>query len=222
MAVASGVADVLCCATAPSTNARVTDSEKACSDRRHGADARRGATTGGTSRQGLLTPASWVAMFARRYMHVVRRDQRGLRPRRGRCPAPCGHQSQGLVLRQPITLEEHQSVTVDRRAAAPAGLLPGDRRRAGVRHRQRRAGARSPITPAVIRAAAQGAAYGPAHDDELLPRRQRPGSRRWGSWPAAVGRYRTRPERHPDRRPLRPLHPLRAAPARGVRLLRRR
>ena len=43
---------------------------------------------------------------------------------------------------QPITLEDHQASPLDRRAAAPARLLPGDRRRPGARRHDRRAGAR--------------------------------------------------------------------------------
>jgi hypothetical protein len=109
------------------------------------------------------------------------------------------------------------------RAAAPARLLPGDRRRVAIvvtsaerardlKHRPVRSSRRRPGHPAP----------GQQMMTSLLPRRA-PACPRWAWWRASCGRQSgLGPDRHPDRGDLRPLHPVRAAPARGVRLLRAR
>ena len=79
---------------------------------------------------GLLTPASWVAVHARRYMHDVRRDQRGLRPHRRGRPHARGDQPRRLVLRATDHDRGPPGVALGRRAGAPPPrLLPGERRR---------------------------------------------------------------------------------------------
>jgi acetyl-CoA acetyltransferase len=107
MAVASGVADYVLCYRA--FNER--------SGRRFGTgvqDHPAGATAeqaqfAWTSPHGLLTPASWVAMFARRMMHeygVTSEDfgRVAVADRRHAATNPAAH-----FYEQPITLEDHQA-----------------------------------------------------------------------------------------------------------------
>jgi acetyl-CoA acetyltransferase len=107
MAVASGVAEVVCCYRA--FNER--------SGRRFGAgvhDAPAGSSTeqsqyAWTTPYGLVTPASWVAMFARRYMHEfgVSTESFGhvaVADRKHAASNPAAH-----FYNRPITLEDHQS-----------------------------------------------------------------------------------------------------------------
>ena len=96
----------------------------------------------GTRRTGCVTPAQWVAMFARRYMHEYGATSEdfgrvAVADRKHAATNPAA-----WFYEQPITLEDHQAVALDRRAAAPARLLPGERRRPGARRHQRRAGPR--------------------------------------------------------------------------------
>ena len=186
-----------------------------------GARPPRTPTSRGTSPVGLLTPASWVAMFAQRYLHVTgatSEDFGGSRWPTARTPRPT---PPAWFYGKPITLEDHQAVALDRRAAAPARLLPGDRRRPGHRRHHAGAGPRPAASPpAVIQAAAQGSGDGQDmmtsyyRDDMTRPARDGRGG------PPAVGDLGPRARRHPGGRPLRPLHAARPLPARGVRLLR--
>ena len=170
---------------------------------------------------GLLTPAQWVAMFATRYMHEYGATSEDF----GRVAVAdrkhAATNPKAWFYEKPITLEEHQAVALDRRAAAPARLLPGERRRArrsSSRRSSGRATCRNP--PAIINAAAQGA----GDDQDMMtsyyrdvdhrPARDGPGR------PPALEHDRPRSRRHPDRGHLRPLHAARAAAARGVRVLR--
>ena len=110
--------------------------------------ARRPQHSGTTAMQwamphGVLTPASWMALNATRYMHQygVTSEDFGravvqLREYAANNPAAWGYE-------RPMTLEDHQDVALDRRALhASAGLLPGDRRLGGAGHHPRRAGRR--------------------------------------------------------------------------------
>ena len=72
----------------------------------------------------------------------LRRDQRGLRPGHRRRPAARGGQPEGLVLPAADHARRASGVPVDRRAAAAARLLPGERRRGGRGRDQHRAGPR--------------------------------------------------------------------------------
>ena len=96
---------------------------------------------------GLLTPAQWVAMFATRYMHEYGATSEDF----GRIAVAdrkhAATNPKAWFYEQPITLEDHQAVAVDRRAAPPARLLPGERRRTGARRHDARAGPR-PAEPA--------------------------------------------------------------------------
>jgi len=100
---------------------------------------------GWSSPFGLLTPASWVAMFA----------QRGLWTRLRRVPQARGEQPGGFLLPEADHARGSSEQPLDRKALAPARLLSGDRRRTGHGRHDARAGARS--RPAAgRRALAQG------------------------------------------------------------------
>ena len=220
MAVATGVADVVVCYRA--FNER--------SGRRFGSGAapRRADRRGhrdrlGQSPFGLVTPASWVAMFAQRYMHEYGATTEdfghvAVADRKHAATNPAA-----WFYEQPITLEEHQAsrwiveplhlldccqetdggqalvVTTVERARDLPQRAGGDRRR--------RAGRGAAVSRAM-------ASY--YRDDIERPARDGPGRR------AALGAVGLGPGRHPDRGHLRPLHAVRAAAARGVRLLRAR
>ncbi len=139
MAVATGVADVVVCYRA--FNER--------SGRRFGAGVQDRPPAANTetahyswySPYGLVTPAQWVAMFARRYMHTFGATTEDF----GRVAvADRFHASTNPAAwfyGKPITLEDHQQSRWISEPLRSARLLPGERRRAGPRHHQRRAGA---------------------------------------------------------------------------------
>ena len=109
---------------------------------------------------GLLTPASWAAMFARRYMHVYGATSEDLGRVAVAARAHAARNPRARFYRQPISLEDHQS---SRWICKPLRLLDCCMESDGAvavvvtsaEHardlRQR---------PALIRAAAQGAARG--------------------------------------------------------------
>jgi acetyl-CoA acetyltransferase len=107
MAVATGVADyVLCYRAFNERSGRRFGS--GVQDRPAGATAEE-AQFAWTSPHGILTPASWVAMFARRMMHeygVTSEDfgRVAVADRRHAANNPAAH-----FYEQPITLEDHQS-----------------------------------------------------------------------------------------------------------------
>ena len=173
-----------------------------------------------TSPYGLLTPASWVAMFARRYMHeygatsedfgrvaVVDRKHAATNPA-------------AWFYEQPITLEDHQA---SRWIVEPLHLLDCCQETDGgqalvVTTAERARDLRQP--PAIVAAAAQGAGADQWNmtsfyrdDIAQLPEMGVVAGELWAS--SGLG-----PGRHPDRGPLRPLHAVRAHAARGVRVLR--
>ena len=82
---------------------------------------------------GLLTPAQWVAMFGRRYMHETGATSEDFGRVVGGRPPARRHQPEGLLLRAADHARGPPEQPVDRRAAAPARLLPGERRRPGAR-----------------------------------------------------------------------------------------
>ena len=86
---------------------------------------------------GLATPAAMVAMIARRYMHEYGATSEDfgrvtVADRRHAASNP-----NAWFYQRPVTLAEHQAIPLDRRAAPPPRLLPGERRRRG--HRSSRA-----------------------------------------------------------------------------------
>ena len=155
LAVASGVAEVVVCYRA--FNER--------SEHRFGTgvQGRQAAPTAVETAfswfapHGLLTPAQWVAMHARRYMHEYGATSAHFgmvavadRKHAANNPAAWFHD-------QPITLEDHQTSRMIADPLAPARLLPGERRRPGAGRSRRWSGrGRSKQPPAVINGAAQG------------------------------------------------------------------
>jgi acetyl-CoA acetyltransferase len=106
MAVATGVCDVVVCYRA--MNERSQQRFGIGVQDRPTAPRAEEVHFGWHSPFGLLTPASWVAMNARRYMHEYGRDHRGLRARVGRRPQARREQPAAWFYQKPITLEEHQ------------------------------------------------------------------------------------------------------------------
>ena len=92
---------------------------------------------------GLMTPAAWVALHAQRYMSTygVTNDDFGKISVVDREHA--AKNPDAWFYERPITLSRPPGVALDHRTgAAPAGLLPGKRRRRRAGRHQRRAGAR--------------------------------------------------------------------------------
>ena len=100
----------------------------------------------------------WVAMFAQRYMHDLRRDERGPRSRRGRaCRAFAATNPGRMLPREADHPRGPPSDPLDRRAPPPPRLLPGVRRRRRRRSDERWSGrATSASRPRSSSAAAQG------------------------------------------------------------------
>ena len=93
---------------------------------------------------GLLTPASWVAMAAQRYLHVNGATSEDL----GRVAVAdrkhAATNPRALVLRAADHAGAAPGQPLHRRSPPPARLLPGDRRGAGPRHHLPGAGPRPP------------------------------------------------------------------------------
>ena len=151
----------------------------------------------------------------------VRRHVRGLRHRRGRRPEACGDQPGRLLPRQADHDRGPPGVADDRRPAAAARLLPGERRRRGARGDLTRTGRVAEAAGRLDHRGGAGECGGPVRDDVVLPRRhRRPGDGRRRA--RAVAPVRAVARRHRDGGALRPLHAVRADAARGARLLRPR
>ena len=155
MAVASGVADVVVCYRAFNERsgrrfgAGVQDLEMAATAER--------AQFSWTTPFGLLTPASWVAMVARRYMHLYGATSQdfGQVAVAGRRHA--ANNPHAWFYEQPITIEEHQA---SRWIVDPLHLLDCCQESDGGQALVVTSAERArdlPNTPAVIVAGAQGA-----------------------------------------------------------------
>lgn len=155
MAVASGVADVVVCYRAFNERsgrrfgAGVQDLEMAATAER--------AQFSWTTPFGLLTPASWVAMVARRYMHLYGATSHdfGQVAVAGRRHA--ANNPHAWFYEQPITIEEHQA---SRWIVDPLHLLDCCQESDGGQALVVTSAERArdlPNTPAVIVAGAQGA-----------------------------------------------------------------
>lgn len=155
MAVASGVADAVVCYRAFNERsgrrfgAGVQDLEMAATAER--------AQFSWTTPFGLLTPASWVAMVARRYMHLYGATSQdfGQVAVAGRRHA--ANNPKAWFYEQPITLEEHQA---SRWIVDPLHLLDCCQESDGAQALVVTSAERArdlPHTPAVIVAGAQGA-----------------------------------------------------------------
>ncbi len=108
MAVNEGVADYVLCYRAFNERSRPALRRRACRTSPAGATAEE-AQFAWTSPYGLLTPASWVAMFATRIMHeygVTSEDfgRVAVADRKHAATNPKAH-----FYGQPITLEDHQA-----------------------------------------------------------------------------------------------------------------
>ena len=220
MAVATGVADVVVCYRG--FNER--------SESRFGQFSLAAATqvnTNGldnawTYPMGLGTPAATVAMQARRYMHEYGATSEdfgavAVADRRHAATNP-----NAFFYEQADHARGPPGLADDRRPAAPARLLPGERRRGRAGRHLGRAGPRPRARRRpCIAAAAQGSGARPVRDDVVLPRRHRH-PRDGRGRPRAVAPVGARARRHADGDPLRPLHAVRPHAARGARLLRPR
>ena len=91
---------------------------------------------------GLMTPASWVAMFTQRYMHETGCKSERPRAGRGLDAQARGDESERVLLRQAAHARGAPELADDRRPAAPVRLLPGDGRRLRLHRHHARARAR--------------------------------------------------------------------------------
>ncbi len=158
-------------ATAPSTSARATASGRRAgprprAQRRERPHGRRYLPAVSSRR-----PPGWPCS-AQRYLHMTGATSEDLGPgRRGR-PEARGDQPEGVVLRQADHARGPPGQPLDRRAAAPPRLLPGDRRGPGARRHLAWSVRRDlPTTPDRHPRRGAGVGCGAGHDDELLPRR---------------------------------------------------
>jgi acetyl-CoA acetyltransferase len=158
LAVHSGVADVVVCYRA--FNERSGNRFGAGSQGRPPTPSAEGAHMASYLPVGLLTPASWVAMAAQRYLHVNGATSEDLgrvavADRRHAATNP-----KAWFYEQPITLEEHQA---SRYIVEPLHLLDCCQETDGAQAIVVTSLERArdlPSTPAVIRAAVQGSGAG--------------------------------------------------------------
>ena len=154
-----------------SATARSTNGPAAGSDRSHGGGGAPRVDAGWHYPMGLATPAAMVAMVARRYLH----DYGATTDDFGRVAVAARRHAATNPARVVLRAADHPGrapgVALDRRAAAAARLLPGERRRG-------RAGGDLGVpgpgpAPAAGRDPRRGAGERarPVHDDQLLPRR---------------------------------------------------
>ena len=145
---------------------------------------------------GLDTPAKVYALWYQRYMHKygVTNVDFGRYPVVARKHAATNPNA--FYYQQPLTLEDHQAVALDRRTdPAQARLLPGERRRR--RHGRHEHGARAATSrtpPVRVAAATPGAPARRRGDVRLLRRRpRRPSRRRRRSGVSSTRRPASRP-----------------------------
>ena len=220
MAVHAGVAEVVVCYRAMNERSQYRFGQAFVPPAVPNAEA---ANWGWSVPFGLATPASWVAMAARRYMHDFGATSEDF----GRVSVACRRHAavnpHAWFYRQADHACGAPGFALDRRAAAAARLLPGERRGGGDRGDAAPTRARHlRHKPALIRAAAQGAT-----DDQMnmtsFYRRGHLGALGDATGGTAAVRHGALGAAgHPDRGAVRPLLALRAAAAGGVRLLRAR
>ena len=166
---------------------------------------------------GLSTPAAQVAMIAQRYMHLSGATSRDFGAVSVADHKHAAEKPEGVLLPEADHHRGPPDLAVDRRSAAAAGLLPGERRWRGDRDhvaerardlRQRPADHRSGVA----------IPFAEQHTMSATPTRTGPaedGARGRQLWPASGLR-----RRHRDRDPLRLLHPFTLISARGLGILR--
>ena len=158
---------------------------------RPGADAAGGECRLDRRRQLILVSARAVdagraGRDDRQAVHApVRRDEPGLRRDLGGRPQARRQEPEGVLLREADHHRGPPEFAVDRRAAAAAGLLPGDRRRRGARRDVGGAGQGSQAPARDHRGGVAGFQPGPVFDGQLLPARTGP-ARDGSGRPAAV------------------------------------
>ena len=218
MAVASGVADVVVVYRA--FNERSGNRFGTGIQKRPPTPTAENAAYAWYSPYGLLTPAQWVAMFARRYMHEFGATTEdfgrvAVADRRHAATNPAA-----WFYEKPITLDDHQA---SRWISEPLRLLDCCQESDGGVALVVTSAARAaslPHPPALIAAAAQGA--GP--DQHMMTsyyRESITGLPEMGFVARQLwARRGHRSRRCADRRAVRPLHAVRARAARGVRVLR--
>ena len=203
-------------ATGPSTSARGTGSAPA-SRADHPSPTPRPPTSPGTRPSGLLTPAQWVAMAAQRYLHVTgaTSEDLGRVAVADRKHAATNPKAWFYEKPSPSRTTRPRAGSSSRSTSSTAARRPTAARRWWSPPSSGPATCAS--TPVVIEAAAQGA--GPGQEmmtsyyyDDLCGL----GEMAVGG-PPAVADLGPDARRHPDRRALRPLHPLRPLPTRGAR-----
>src|SRR5437773_3392569 len=154
MAVATGVAQVVVCYRA--LNGRSWSRFGAGVQRRPAVANADGVHYGWLTPFGLLTPAQWVAMFARRYMHVYGATSEDFGKVAVADRRHAANNPHAWFYEQPITLEDHQT---SRWIVEPLHLLDccqeSDGGQALVVTTLERA-RDLPHPPAVVRSAAQG------------------------------------------------------------------
>ena len=216
LAVATGVAEVVVCYRA--FNER--SGRRFGSGVQHREPSAEGAALGWSLPFGLLTPASWVAMAAQRYLHTYGLTPGGVRARGGRRPDARGDEPGGVLPRPPITLADHAA---SRWIVEPLRLLDCCQETDGgqaivVTPLER---ARDlPHPPAVITGGRPGRGPRAGADDQLLPGRPGRAAGDGRGRPPAVAHLRAGAGRHGRGDPVRPLHAVRADAAGGVRVLR--
>ncbi|NUS54030.1 MAG: lipid-transfer protein [Streptomycetaceae bacterium] len=153
MAVATGVADVVVCYRAFNERS-VRRFGSGVLEREPSAE---GVAIGWNMPYGLLTPASWVAMFAQRYLHVYGATTEAFGHVAIADRAHAATNPAAYFYGKPITMEDHQNA---RRIVEPLGLLDCCQETDGAQaivvvSAERAKDLRQ--SPAVITAAAQGA-----------------------------------------------------------------
>ncbi len=171
---------------------------------------------------GLGTPASFVAMAARRYMHVTGATSADFGKVAVAARRHAATNPHAFFHGKPITLDDHQN---SRWIAEPLHLLDCCQESDGGCRARRHHHRTGPGPAAAARRGGgrrAGQRTGPVHHGQLLPGRADGAARDGHRRPPAVGAVRSRPAGRADGRALRPLHPVRAHAARGTRLLRTR
>ncbi len=164
---------------------------------RPGADASGGERRLDRRRQLVLLSARVVDACSasrddRQAVHApVWRDEQGLRRDLGRGPQARRQEPEGLLLREADHHRGAPGLAVDRRTAAAAGLLPGDRRRRRAGDHLGGAGQGPEESPGHHRGGGAGGQPRPVFDGQLLPARTRRSSRDGSGRKADVGAVRS-------------------------------
>ena len=122
---------------------------------------------------GLMTPASWVAMFTQRYMHETGCKSSDLAQVAVSTRKHAVNEPERVLLRQAALVRGAPELAHDRRSAALVRLLPGDGRRLRLHRHHPRARARSRAARRADPRHRAGGGRRSGSDDELLPTEHR-------------------------------------------------